>query len=206
MKTKKFLLASLFVITISLSATVALAVSTISFDPAASTAPVGGNFFVDLVWNGGVTPEYISVFNVDILYDALIVSYVGATFDPNFGVDSLGCIPGFSCNDFSGPGVIDLEEFSLDFDVIANQDSLGNMFILATLEFEALTEGHTDLLLSGLFGDEVGDPFSPDLKNGEIWIEAAGTPTIPEPTTIILFGTGILGLLGWRYREMSAGQ
>lgn len=203
MKSKEFLLSGVAAFTISLTTTLALAVSTISLDPATSTGSVGGTIFVDLLWDGDGA-NYIGDFDVDILYDDSIVSYIGAVIDPDFGVDSFGC---FICGDGSTPGTVDLFEVSFDSvpDLIANQDSLGNMFRLAILEFKGLADGHTTLSLSGTFGNEFGLDFTHNLANGEIWIETPGTPTIPEPSTMLLLGTGLAGLAAWRFRRQQAG-
>ena len=170
-----------------------MAMPIINLQPASANVAVGGSVFVDLVWDGNGA-NYIGDFDVDILYNDSIVSYEGAVIDPEFGVDSLGC---FNCGDGSVPGIIDLYEVSCDdpFTLIATQDSLGNAFVLATLEFKGLQDGDTDLLLSGTFGDEFGLSFDHDLQNGAI-----NVGEVPLPAAAWLFGSAI-SLLGWIRRK-----
>ena len=199
----KALFSAVVAVTLSLSTTMALALSTVSFDPSSSTGSVAGTVVVDLVWDGtgGVMPMYLGDFDVDIAYDDSIVTFLGGTIDPDLGVDSFGCFMPFDCDiDGSVPGTVNLFEFSFDSvpDLIANQDGLGNRFRLATFTFEGLFDGQTDLTLSGIFGDEFGGGVTPTLVNGDITI---GTPAIPEPSTILLFGTGLAGLAAWRMRQ-----
>ena len=166
----------------------------ISLVPNPALGDVGDTIFVDMVWEG--TGDYIGDFDVDISYDDSIVEYVGADLDPDFGVDSFGC---FICGDGSVPGVIDLFVVSFDFiaDLIANQDGLGNMFVLARLEFSGLAEGVTDLVFgSSTFGDEGGIGMDPTLNNGQICVGPNGCPPVgvPEPGTISLVLLGVLAL------------
>ncbi|MCH9662873.1 MAG: PEP-CTERM sorting domain-containing protein [Gammaproteobacteria bacterium] len=206
----KTLLASVVTLALSLTTTLALALSSLSFDLSSSTGNVGDPIVVDLVWDGtgGTTLMYLGDFDVDIVYDPSIVSFLGGIIDPDFGVDSFGCFVPFDCDiNGSTPGTINLFEISFDtiLDLIANQDGLGNRFSLATLSFEGLADGLTALTLNGInFGDENGTPMSPTLINGDITIGDPGTPTIPEPSTLLLLGTGLAGLAAWRIRQQRA--
>ena len=206
----KALLASVVTLALSLTTTLALALSSISFAPSSSTGIVGDTMVVDLVWDGtgGATPMYLGDFDVNVLYDPSIVSFLGGIIDPDFGVDSFGCFAPFDCDvDGSIPGAINVFEISFDsvFDLTANQDGLGNIFRLATLSFEGLADGLTALTLNGInFGDENGAPMSPTLINGDMTIGDPGTPTIPEPSTMLLLGTGLAGLAAWRIRQQRA--
>jgi len=186
-------------------ANVAQAVPTISVDPASQIVGLGANFTVDLVWDGD-GPNYLGDWDIDLLYDDSILQYDGATF--HFGVDSLGCLPGVSCDDFSVPGLIDLFEVSFDAipDLIANQDGLGNTFAIATLDFTALVDGLTDLTFGfGTFGDEGGIPITPALVNGEVCVSRTGAPCeeVPLPGVVPLMALGFAGLV-WGRRVHSA--
>lgn len=198
----KTLFTSVVTLALSLTTTLALALSSLSFDPSSSTGVVGDTIVVDLVWDGtgGATPMYLGDFDVNVVYDPSIVSFLGGIIDPVFGVDSFGC---FVCDiDGSIPGTINVFAVSFDdpaLDLIPNQDGLGNRFSLATLSFGGLADGLTALTLNGInFGDENGAPMSPTLINGDISI---GTPTIPEPSTILLLGSGLAGLAAWRIKQ-----
>jgi len=78
--------------------------------------------------------------------------------------------------------------------LIANQDSLGNGFVLATMEFKGLIDGSTDLLLSGTFGNEFGLGFDHDLADGGICVSATGVceTSVPEPATLPLLTLGLI--------------
>ncbi len=203
----KALVASVSTFVLSLTPTLALALSSLSFEPSASTGVVGDTILVDLVWDGtgGATPAYLGDFDVDVGYDPSIVNFLGGIIDPDFGVDSFEC---FDCAvDGSTPGTVNLFEISFDsvLDLIANQDGLGNRFSLATLTFEGLIDGQTSLSLSGIFGDEFGDGITPTLLNGDISIGDPGNPTVPEPSTFLLLGSGLVGFAAWRIRQQRIG-
>ena len=181
--------------------TLAVAMPIISLQPALANVAVGDSVFVDLVWDGDGA-NYIGAFDINIVYIDDILSYEGAIIDPVFGVDSLGC---FFCGDESVPGVVDLFEISFD-DVVtlmANQDGLGNAFVLATMEFRGLQDGVTDLLLSGTFGNEFGLPFAHDLVNGSIVVGDGGATPVSEPGTLSLLAIGLAGIAWMRRRKIA---
>ncbi|MDI9246011.1 PEP-CTERM sorting domain-containing protein [Marinobacter sp. CHS3-4] len=193
MKTANVFRSVVGAILLSASAAVVNAMPMVSVDPETSFGSVGDTLFVDLLWDGDGS-QYIGDWDIDLTYDPTVVSYSGSEF--HFGVDSFGC---FICGDDSVPGLIDLYEVSFDFpaDLIANQDSLGKTFKLATLKFTGIADGISPLLFSGLqtFGDENGDPFTPVLANGRICIGNVDCPVdVPEPTTLSIFLIGLAGL------------
>lgn len=180
----------------------------ISFDPTPALVTVGNTISVDLIWDGSAGPDYISAYDVDIGWDALIVSLDSVTLDPDLGVDAGGCFPGFTCDALIGAGTVDIFEVSFDavLDLIANQDSLGNSFTLATLTFIALEQGATDLILTAqAIGDEFGMGAATTLINGQICVGEEGTvascPQVPAPGTIPLLILGVLAFGGIRARH-----
>ncbi len=192
----KALFASVSTLVLSLTPTLALALSSLSFEPSSSTGVVGDTIMVDLVWDGtgGMAPTYLGDFDLDVSYDPSIVSFLGGIIDPDLGVDSFGC---FDCAvDGSTAGTVNLFEISFDsvLDVIANQDRLNNRFSLATLSFEGLTDGLSPLTLNGInFGDEFGGGITPTLINGDLTIE---TPPTPEPPTLSVEPSSSAGVVG----------
>jgi hypothetical protein len=169
----------------------------ISLVPNPALGDVGDSIFVDMIWEG--TGDYIGDFDVDISYDDSIVELVDFIIDPDCGVDSI-CAGLYG--DGNSSGLIDLFAVSFDsiLDLIDNQDFLGNAFVLATLEFEGLAVGVTDLVFgASTFGDERGSPdgdFNPTLNNGRICVGPDGCPPVgvPEPGTISLVLLGVLAL------------
>lgn len=195
--------------TIKLAATVLLSSlashsfgALIYFDPAFETASVGDTVEIDLVWDGTAGPDYIGDYDFDIAYNTSVLAWDGVDQDPESGVDSQGCAGLFSIcfDDEPSSGVIDLLQISFDapLDLIANQNSLGNMFVLATLEFEAIGIGTSLLELSiDSIGDENGADFTPGIRDGEVCVDCT---QIPEPGSLALLGLGLLGMTGRRRR------
>jgi hypothetical protein len=69
---------------------------------------------------------------------------------------------------------------------------------LATLSFTATAQGTSALSFSRVvLGDEWGVGFDPILNTGTV---TASAP-VPEPATMLLFSTGIAGLIGSRIRR-----
>ncbi len=58
---------------------------------------------------------------------------------------------------------------------------------------------------SGLRNFDTANPnLSPDLFVYAVWSDGGGSqtpPAVPEPSTILLFGSGLAGLIGWQYRK-----
>lgn len=174
----------------------AVATPIISIDPTESTGLIGDTISVDILWDGSADPEYLSAWDIDLFFDSTILAFMDATIDPEFGVDSLGC---FIC-DYSetSPGTLDMYIVSFDseVDLTFNQDALGNQFVMATVMFEAISEGTSNVTFGGpnlTFGDEVGDAISPQLVNGRVCIGPDGCTTspVPEPAAAALLLSGL---------------
>ncbi|MDF2177047.1 cohesin domain-containing protein [Aliiglaciecola sp. CAU 1673] len=182
---------------------VGLATPIISIDPTVSFGSIGDTITVDILWDGSADPEYLGAWDVDIAFDPTILSFSGAVF--GFGVDSLGCFPGITCDALLlGPGLLDIFELSLDdaATLMANQDVLGNMFLLASISFDAIANGTSSLAFIGqslAFGDELGNRIFPILNGARVCIGPNGCIDVPEPTGIALFVSGLL-LFGLRRR------
>ena len=88
-------------------------------------------------------------------------------------------------------------------DLIANQDGLGQMFTIATLEFLAIAEGTTDLVFGAVTtGDEGGIGFTADLANGQICVGPDGCVVVvptPSPLPLLMLGL-VAGAFGLRHR------
>jgi hypothetical protein len=96
--------------------------------------------------------------------------------------------------------VIDIFVISFDFipDLIANQDSMGNTFSLATLTFDAIDDGVSPLAFTGpflTFGDEGGASMSPALVDGLVCIGNPNCARVPDPSSLPLLLLVIGGLI-----------
>jgi len=178
----------------------------IFFDSTPEFGSVGDTISVDIMWDGSGGIDYISAWDVDISWDSSILTYSSTSF--HTGVDSFGCIPAFTCDAaLLAPGLLDIYEFSFDSvtDLMMNQDGLGNMFSLATIEFTAIADGVTSLLFDGqllAFGDENGGAISPDLVNGLVCIGSVNQncANVPEPSTLPLLLLLVGGLVSARVK------
>jgi hypothetical protein len=178
----------------------------IGFDPASQVVQVGESVDVALFISGlgdGVVPS-LGVFDLHVSFDPTILAFDGATFgDPVLG-DQLNLFLGsLTILDDSVPGVVNL--FELSFDFPSNLvDFQAPSFTLATLTFDTLAVGTSslDILdpdpLGGVvswLGDKWGDPLTFDRQSGSI-------AAVPEPATLLLIGTGLIGLGYFRGKSL----
>jgi hypothetical protein len=172
----------------------ALAIS-LGFVP--STQTVGlESFYVDVVISGlDSAGEVVSSFDLDVTYDDTILSATGVTFGNFLGG------PSDSFQDFIlKPGLIDFAETSLLSD--SGLDSLQpDSFTLATLNFVAISLGTSALQFSGGADDIKGrdaQALTVEPSDGSVSVSA-----VPEPSTILLMGIGLLGFAAGIKRRSS---
>lgn len=169
----------------------------ISFDPSNQTVGTGDSVNVDLVISGlddKVPNDIVSAFDLDVSYDPDVLRATGVAFGAFLGDPNLSeAIADF---DLSMLGRVDLAELSLLSDL-----DLGNRqpasFILATLSFQALELGTSLLSLEpdprlGIDVKGLEAKILPvDVKDGNIAV-------VPLPGVAWLFGSALIGLLGFR--------
>jgi len=167
---------------------------TLGVDPVSLTVPAGSPADVALVISGlgvGGAPS-LSTFDLDISFNPSILAFNSASFgDPILGdqldLFGLGGIQSVT----PGVGTVNLVELSLDLPEDLN-DLQADSFTLAILTFGTLTGGTSPLSLSiNALGDAWGDPLAVDeIRNGSI----TATAPIPEPATLLLFASGLVGM------------
>jgi hypothetical protein len=83
------------------------------------------------------------------------------------------------------------------------QDGL-SAFTLATLSLTGSSVGNSPLFTPfALISDDMGNPIEAGLAFGTIDVLSA---PVPEPATLVLFGTGIAGLVSIRNRKKDKGR
>jgi hypothetical protein len=163
---------------------------TLSFNPINSSWGVGDLIDIDIVISG-LDNDELAVFDMNINYvDTVLL------FDEYTLRDGLGDISSYDAEDWSwediGSGTINLAELSWLLDLSFQKDS----FTLATVSFIGDSLGTSTLTFSDvILGNYLGDPlFVENLECGSANVSAP----IPEPATIILLGSGLIGFTGFR--------
>ncbi len=174
----------------------------LDFVPANQTVVVGNSVTVDVVISGLVAAnEIVSAFDLDVTYDSTILTATNVIFGSSLGIFDFFEV--FESFELSTSGVVDFAALSAldDTDLSVQGDSV----TLATLSFDALSDGMSSL---NFVLDPPNDPAPvKDVKgrNAEILLLTVGEGSvdatvapIPEPSTIFLFGSGLVGLVGMK--------
>ena len=175
----------------------------INFNPLTQNIPLGSSFDVDIVVSGleAVSPnEIVSAYDLQVSYDESLLSTTGFSF--GFFLNGGDSFLSFQDVDLSNSGIVNLSELSLLFDF--ELDPLQpDSILLATLRFYALGPGTSSLTF-------IPDPtFGVDVKglNDQIlplsFNSASVTvvsQAVPEPSTLLLFGVGLVFLAIGRRR------
>ncbi len=159
---------------------------TIGFAPATQNVPSGGLFTVDVVVSG-LAGEVVSAYDLDLVYDASILSATTVSFGPLLG--DVGASEVFNDFDLTSAGVADFAQLSLLSDG-GLQGLQPDGFVLATIGFQAVGLGTSPLELvfdsinkvTGLGGQVL--PVTAPL----------GSVTVPEPgaAPLCLLGAAVL--------------
>lgn len=161
----------------------------ITVTPSQPSLQVGDSLSVTLSISGlgvGAAPS-VGAFDLDLLYDASVLSFQSAAFGNQLNILGLGSIQSV---DSSVAGAVNLFELSFDF-----ADDLNTLqsdsFVLATLAFSVVGAGASDLLISILtLGDADGNPLTASAQNAKVFV---GTPSaVPLPAAGWLFLSALI--------------
>lgn len=160
---------------------------TIGFAPATQTVPPGDFFTVDVVVSD-LAGEVVAAYDLDLVYDAAILSATTVSFGPLLGDGSASEV--FEDFDLTNPGVVDFAQLSLlsDADLLALQPGA---FVLATIGFQALSPGTSPLELVFDAGNGVtglgGQGLGVDAPPGSVDV-------VPEPgaTLLVVLGAAVV--------------
>ncbi len=158
----------------------------IGFQPVSQSVVLGDSVLVDIVVSdlGG---EIVSAYDLDITYDAAILSAVSVTFGPSLGNEALFEV--FSDSDLSMPGLVDLAQLSLLSDAALLGLQGGDSVVLARLEFGTVGMGVTSL---GFTFDRFNDIKGLNAEQLVIEAVAGNVAVIPEPHASLLFALGVV--------------
>jgi hypothetical protein len=168
---------------------------TLEIVPAVQDVALGGPVEVAIAISGlgDQAAPSLGTFDVDVTFDLGILSFGGVTFgDPVLGdqLDLFGL--GSVTTTTPGSGLVNLFELSLDLP--SKLDALqAGAFTLATLSFVAVGIGSTPIGLAlNALGDAEGASLDAQTTAGTARV--AGDAGVAEPSALILFGLGIVGL------------
>ena len=158
---------------------------TIGFNPLSQVVSVGSpaNVALEISGLGNFAAPSLSTFDLDIAFDSAILGLSAVTFVNQLDILGLGSIQSSTL----GTGTVNLFELSLDSPEDLNSLQ-ADSFVLAYLSFDTLAFGTSPLNLSiNALGDAWGDPLVADIQSGSV-------SAVPEPSTLILVGSGLVGL------------
>jgi len=172
---------------------------TLDIIPSSQSVSLGSSVEVGVGISGfgvGVAPS-LGVFDLDLIFDPAILSLTGVVYGDPFLGDQLDLF-GFGSFISTTPGAGMVNLFELSFDFPSDLDDLqAAAFTLVSLTFSADANGISSLGITvNELGDSLGDPLFAQVGSGSVSV--GSTNPVPEPSTIFLLGSGLLGMVGIR--------
>ena len=176
---------------------------TLEVVPSSSTVNKGGSVTADIKVSGlgdGAAPS-LGAYDFDLTFNSSLFSFNSITFgDPVLGnqldLDPLGIGFGSLTGDSLFGNVLNL--FEISFDSTTELDTLqAPEFILASVVFDV--NQMTGVGVFSLLVNDLSDSFGGLLDSTTI---AATVQVVPVPAAVWLFGTGLIGLIGFGKRRV----
>jgi len=191
----------IFAVAAACFAVSANAVPVLSFAPSSQTVNVGDTLSVSAVLSGlqsGGLDEALTAFDVQIGFDSSILGINGVTFNP--AAELGGAADTFFDSSLNTSSVsFNLTSFLSD---ALLQSLESDSITLGELSFTALAEGFS--ALSYTWQDLTGlnsAALDHSTVNGSVTV-AGRTAPVPEPSSILLLGIGMLGVLGFNRHKL----
>jgi len=178
---------------ISMLASGYLSAATITFDSPTTSVNTNDTFTIDVIGNNFI--NNVDGGGINLSFNSSVLNVLSVNIN-----ESVWDFGGFGIS----TGTIDNSAGSIDGVMVNTFANVTGNFVIATIEMQAITEGSSLLILSeyGLNPwASGGSLINPDYANGSVDVSAVSA--VPVPAAIWLFGSGLIGLVGFSKRKMS---
>lgn len=162
----------------------------LSVVPNPPSIEVGNPIDVDIVVSdlGNSSAPSLGAYSFNLGFNDTILNVTNVAFGTNLGAPASSI-----SSNIVGSGNVFFQELSIPPALFTLNLTQPGAFTLATVTFDTLTTGASDLTLSNIqlfdaIGGIIADPT----------VVGSSVQVTPEPTTFLLWGSGIVGLVAWR--------